>query len=163
MQQELLHWYDVITKQYYFTTNNDIIIQHDGLAMGAPSSGLIDEIFLLHMEHLHLAHLTHRHRIINYWRYIDDILLTFDANHTNIQVIVHDFNAIHPKLQFTAERERDNTLNYLDKSIHRTPPGMKTAIYRKPTFTYTIIPYTSNHHTQHKHATVKFLHNRLNT
>ena len=74
MQQELLHWYNIITKQNYFTTNNEIIIQQDGLAMGAPSSGLIAEIFLQHMEHLHLAHLTHRHRIINYWRYVGDIL-----------------------------------------------------------------------------------------
>ena len=59
-QQELLQWYDVITKQNYFTNNNDIIIQHDGLAMGTPSSGLIAEIFLQHKEHLHLAHLTHK-------------------------------------------------------------------------------------------------------
>jgi len=55
IQQELLHWY-IITKQNYFT--NEIIIQQDVLAMGAPSSGLIAEIFLQHMEHLHLAHLT---------------------------------------------------------------------------------------------------------
>jgi len=162
-QQELLQWYDVITKQNYFINNNDIIIQHDGLAMGAPSSGLIAEIFLQHKEHLHLAHPAHRHRIINYWRYVDDILLAFDPNHTNIQAIFHDFNAIHPTLQLTAETERDNTLNYLDISIHRTPTGMKTSIYRKPTFTDTIIPYTSNHPTQHKYATVKFLYNRLNT
>jgi len=127
-QQELLQWYDVITKQNYFINNNDIIIQHDGLAMGAPSSGLIAEIFLQHMEHLHLAHLTHSHRIINYWRYVDDILLAFDPKGTNIQEIVYDFNAIHPKLQFTAETEKDNTQNYLDISIHRTPTGMKTSI-----------------------------------
>jgi hypothetical protein len=46
--------------------------------MGATSSGLIAEIFLQHMEHLHLAHLTHRQGITNYWRYIDDILSAFD-------------------------------------------------------------------------------------
>jgi hypothetical protein len=40
---------------------------------------------------------------------------------------------------------------------------VKTSIYRNPTFTDTIIPYTSNHPTQHKYATVKFLYNRLNT
>jgi hypothetical protein len=67
IQQELLHWCDIITKQNYSTNNNEIVIQQDGLAMGAPSSDLIAEIFLRHMEHLHLAHLTHRHRIINYW------------------------------------------------------------------------------------------------
>jgi hypothetical protein len=60
MQQELLQWYDVITKQNYFT-NNDIIIQHDSLAIGVPSCGLIAEIFLRHTEHRHLAHLTHTH------------------------------------------------------------------------------------------------------
>jgi len=34
----------------------------------------------------------------------------------------------------------DNTLNYLDISIHRTPTKWKTSIYRKPTFTDTINP-----------------------
>jgi hypothetical protein len=48
---ELLQLYDVITKQNYFTNNNDIIIQHDGLAMGAPSFSLIAKIFLQHIEH----------------------------------------------------------------------------------------------------------------
>jgi len=52
-QQEILKWYDVITGQNYFTHNKDIILQYDGLAMGAPSSGLIAEIFLQHIEHTH--------------------------------------------------------------------------------------------------------------
>jgi hypothetical protein len=45
-QQELLMWYDIITRQNYFSYNQDIIYQHVGLAMGAPSSGLIAELFL---------------------------------------------------------------------------------------------------------------------
>jgi hypothetical protein len=139
-QQELLKWYNVITRQNFFTTNKDIIIQHDGLAMGTPSSCVIAEIFLQHTKNLHLAHLTHKHRIINYFRYVDDILMIFDPTHTNIQAILSDFNAIHSKLQFTAEVERDNKLNYLDITIHRTPTNLKTSIYRKPTFTDTIIP-----------------------
>ena len=40
---------------------------------------------------------------------------------------------------------------------------MRASIYRKLTFTDTIIPYTSSHPTQHKYAAVKFLRNRLNT
>jgi hypothetical protein len=67
-QHEITMWYDVITKQNYFTNNKDIIVKYDGLAMGAHSSGLIAEMFLQHTEHLHLAHLTHRHSIINYCR-----------------------------------------------------------------------------------------------
>jgi len=40
-QQEILSRYDVITKQNYFSHNKYIIILQDGLAMGAPSSGII--------------------------------------------------------------------------------------------------------------------------
>ena len=65
-QQEIVKWYDVITSQNYFAHKKDTVIQHDGLAMGAPSSGLIAEIFLQHIEPTHLAHLTHKHKIINY-------------------------------------------------------------------------------------------------
>jgi hypothetical protein len=57
-KKEILKWYDVITKQNYLTHRNDIISQQDGLAMGAPSSGLIAEIFLQHIEHTHLTHMT---------------------------------------------------------------------------------------------------------
>ena len=37
----------------------------------------------------------------------------------------------------------------LDLSINRTPHNTRTAIHRKPTFTDTIIPYSSNHPPQH--------------
>jgi hypothetical protein len=46
-----------------------------------------------------------------------------------------DFNTIHPKLHFTAETEQNNTINYLDISIHKTAHNIKIAIYKKPTFT----------------------------
>jgi len=162
-KQELLKWYDVITMQNYFAHKGKTVIQQDGLAMGAPSLGLIAEIFLQHIEHSHLAHLTHKHKIINYCRYVDDILLIFNSSHTDIQKILADFNSLHHKLQFTAETEKDHALNYLDISIHRTPTNLRTAIYRKPTFTDTIITFTSNHPTHHKYAAIRHLYNRLNT
>jgi hypothetical protein len=43
------------------------------------------------------------------------------------------------------EIEENQALNYLDVTIHRTATTFKTATYRKPTFTDTIIPYSSNH------------------
>jgi hypothetical protein len=73
------------------------------------------------------------------------------------------FSDLQPKLQFTAELERNHTLNYLDISTHKTPTNVRTVMYRKPTFMDTIIPYTSNHPTHHKYTTVRFLFNRLDT
>jgi hypothetical protein len=78
-------------------------------------------------------------------------------------MILEDFNALNPKLEFTAEEEKDHNLNYLDISIHGTHTNIKTAINRRPTFTDTIIPYTSNHPTHNKYATVRFLFNRVDS
>jgi hypothetical protein len=48
--KELLMWYDTITRQNYFTHNNNIMTQRDGLAMCAPSSGLIPHKPLKHVH-----------------------------------------------------------------------------------------------------------------
>jgi hypothetical protein len=109
-----------------------------------------------------MAELSAKHKII-YFRYVDDILIIYDSNHSDIQDILADFNTLHPNLQFTVETEKDNTINYLDLNIQRTPSGWKTAIYRKPTFTDAIIPYKSNHPPQHKYAAVRFTYNRLHS
>jgi hypothetical protein len=131
--------------------------------MGAPSSCLIAEIFLQHLEHLHLAHFARKHHIINYCRYVDDIFLIFDSNNTCIQNLVKNFSTLRPKLEFTAEIEENQTLNYLHITIHRTHTSFKTAIYRKPTFTDTVIPYSSYHPTHHKYVAVRFLFSRLDS
>ena len=68
---------------------------------------------------------------------------------------------MHPNLQFTAETEGNNTIKYVDMTIPRTSFSWKTAIYKKSTYTYTIIPYTSNHPSQHNYAAVRFIYNRL--
>ena len=49
-KQELLGWYDIITKQNYFLHKDKTLFQKDGLAMGAPSSGVIAEMFLQHSK-----------------------------------------------------------------------------------------------------------------
>ena len=124
-----------------------MIIQNNELVMGVPSSSMLSEVFLRHTANTHVAYLTQKHGIINYFQYVDVILVIFDSNYTDIQAILTDFNSIHPKLHCTAEIEQNNTLNYLDISIHKTQNNIKTSTYRKPTFTDTIIPYTSNYPT----------------
>jgi len=79
-KQELMKWFYTITSQNYFAHNGNMQIQNDGLAMGAPSS----ELFLQQMEHVHLARLSTKHKIIDYFHYVDYILLIFDSDHTDI-------------------------------------------------------------------------------
>jgi uncharacterized protein YfbU (UPF0304 family) len=66
-------------------------------------------------------------------------------------------------MKFTAETESNNKLNFLNITIHMIPTNWKISVYRKPTFTDTIIPYSSNHPAQHKYAAIRFLHSRPNT
>jgi hypothetical protein len=47
-----------ITKHNYFPNKNNIIIQNDGLAMGAPSFGILSGICLQYIEAIHTAHRT---------------------------------------------------------------------------------------------------------
>jgi hypothetical protein len=86
IKEEFLTSYDIITKQYYFIINNNIIVQNDKLIVGAPSSILLSEVYLQHLENSHIAYLAQKHRIIRVksFLYVDDILLIFDPNHTDI-------------------------------------------------------------------------------
>jgi hypothetical protein len=109
--------------------------------MGAPTSGLLAEFFLQHLEHIHILLLSDTHNIVRHFGYVDDILIIYDTNHSDVHNILDDFNTIHPKLKFTAEQETNSQINFLDITIHRTLTNWEFAVYRKPTFTDTIIPY----------------------
>jgi hypothetical protein len=45
-EHKLLDWYDVITKQSYFSHKVNLVIQNEGLVMGVPSSALLLEVLL---------------------------------------------------------------------------------------------------------------------
>jgi|GEM_PF-3687610 len=85
-QQELLNWYDTITNKNYFSNNGKIIIQQEGLAFGAPTSGTIAEFFLHHLEETHLTQLSKKQSIAAYFHYVDDIVLIYDSHHPNINI-----------------------------------------------------------------------------
>jgi hypothetical protein len=61
------------------------------------------------------------------------------------------------------ELETNKILNYLDVSIQRHNDNLELNIYRKLTFTGTIIPFNSCHLNEHRFAAIRFLINRLNT
>jgi len=117
-RQELLTWYETITKQNYFTSKGNKIIQKDGAGMGVPSTGILSEIFMQYTETSHIAHITKKHMIINYFHYVDDILI-FNSAHTDINPFLHILTPHTLTLHFTTETEQNNAINYLDISIHK--------------------------------------------
>ena len=56
----------------------------------------------------------------------------------------------------------NNTLNFLDLTIHRQNANFEFSIFRKPTYTDTIIPYNSCHLKEHTYAAIRYPVNRWN-
>jgi hypothetical protein len=66
--------------------------------MGAPFSALLSEIYLQHIEHNQILNLLIKHKVISFHRYVDDILIVYNTQHTNINNTLNEFNNIHRKI-----------------------------------------------------------------
>ena len=163
---QLIKLLDTTLKQNYFSYNNNIYIQQDGLPMGSPLSPIISEIFLQDIELQHIEKIKQQFNLQYYGRYVDDVFIVYDNHIDNSEKIVEHFNTLHPKLKFTLEKENNKILNFLDLTIMRVQQKNNTKfsykIYRKPITSKLAIDYNSSHTKSHKWANFRFLLNRLN-
>ena len=147
----------------YFQYRDQIYKQKTGLAMGAPSSSILSELYLQYIEHTIIFDTLTKHNILGYFRYVDDVLLAYDTTVTDIHEVLHDFNKATQPMSFTIEKEENNQLNFLDITIKKGNQSLHYEIYRKPTSTDIIIPSESNHPTEHKISAIRYLQNRKET
>jgi hypothetical protein len=131
--------------------------------MGTPSSAILSEVYLQHLEYTKIIKIITPHNIIGYFRYVNDILMIHDENSTDIHEVHTAFNDLAPMIKFTIEKETDNNLNFLDISIQNTGNKLLFNIYRKPTATDIIIPQDSCNPPAQKHAATRHLVNRMNS
>jgi hypothetical protein len=131
--------------------------------MGAPTSAILAELFIQHLEDTKIIKILNEHYIIDYYRYVDDILIVYDTRSTDIDNTLTDFNSIHPQVHFTIEKETSNQLHFLDITISNRHNQLKFDIYRKPTTTDLIIHNHSCHPLEHKKSAINYLINRMNT
>jgi len=94
---------------------------------------------------------------------VDDLLIMYNERKTDIEDVLYCFNNIAPKLNFNIEKETRGSVNFLDLTIHRDISSFPIDIYRKPTYTDSIIPIDSCHPIEHKYAAIRYLQNRLNS
>jgi hypothetical protein len=153
----------LIIKQNYFELNSKFYQQSEGLAMGTPSSALLAEIYLQHLEHNQMLDLLKKHKIISYHRYVDDILIVYNTLHTDINKALSEFNKKHRKIQFSMEEENNKQIIFLDLSITRTYNSPQFRIFRKPSATDIMIHNIFWHPTEHKISGIDYLLNRAIT
>jgi hypothetical protein len=136
-------------------------LQKNGLATGAPTSSILSEIYLQYLENTKIYDILSSSKIQGSFRYVDDILVIYNENYTDIEEVQNAFNNITPGLNFTLEVENDK-LNFLDLTI--TKPANKLAVdmYRKHTSINIIIPHNSCHPPEQELATIRYYVNRIN-
>jgi hypothetical protein len=101
--RHILTLVQVVLGQHYFRHENELFQQIEGLAMGAPTSSLLSEVFLQSLEHNTIYDILVEHKIVAYFRYVDDILIVYDNQETDIAHMLSLFNNLYPNLTFTME------------------------------------------------------------
>ena len=162
-KQSIIKLSKTLIDQNYFQILDETYVQTEGLAMGAPTSSIFSELYLQFLENSTIYNILLNYHIKGYFRYVDDILIVYDEEKTNIDTLLDCFNNISPKLKFTIEKEMEHKINFLDITINRESNKMSIDIYRKPTYTDVIIPNVSRHPREHKMAAIHYLYNRGNT
>jgi hypothetical protein len=129
--------------------------------MLGPTIKFLSEVYLQYLEHKTHYDILLRQHIISYHRYVDDILLVVNIHTSNIHDLLQDFNAVHPKLQFTLEEEEEeeeeeanNRLHFLEITIIRSNDSIQFNIYRKSTATDAIIHADSYNPNEHKQSVI---------
>jgi hypothetical protein len=90
-------------KYKYIEHNRKWYKQNDGLAMGAPASAILAEVFIQYLEHTTIFDILKKFQIVDYYKYVD-ILIIYNTRITNIDNTLNEFNNIHHKIKFTMEK-----------------------------------------------------------
>jgi len=57
--------------------------------MGSPTSSILSEVYIQHMEGTAIPMILSKHSIKEYYRYVDDMLIVYIDNNTNIHSVQH--------------------------------------------------------------------------
>ena len=123
---------ETITNNTFFTFNNKLYQQIDGIAMGSPIAPTLANIFLCQFENEWLKNCPVDFTPAFYR--MDDTFVLF-KNHNQAKLFLDYLNSKHPNIKFTIETETNKTLPFLDTLITRTNNVFSSSTYRKPTFT----------------------------
>jgi len=130
--------------------------------MGSPISPLVADIFMNYLERKIFESNNENLKYIKYWyRYVDDILCLWTGSMDQLNEFLIFINNIHKNIKFTLEIDMNHSINFLDLKITIENNRHVFGIFRKPTFTDTIIPSNSRHDISQKMSYFHSVINRL--
>ena len=130
----------------------------DGLAMGAPASPAIANIYMTSFEEKALDTWP-KNKPKAWYRFVDDVFSIIKQS--DVKDFLDHLNSQHPSIKFTLEMEKDKKLPFMDVMVQRIGEKLRTTVYRKPTHSGRYLNFNSNHPTEAKRSVVQALYNRL--
>jgi hypothetical protein len=109
IKQEIHAVTKLILRQNYYEFQNNTYKQSNGLAMGAPSSSVLSQLFLQHLENTVIYDTLGTENIAGYFRYLDDVLIVYRHDITNIEDVLDKFNRLTSSL--TSQWNKNKTVN----------------------------------------------------
>ena len=125
--------------------------------MGSPLGPALANIFVGYYEEKLFSEIS---KPAVYFRYVDDTFVIFQ-NEKELEEFLIRLNGLHSSLQFTFEKEKNNSLPFLDVHVEHTKDSYETKVYRKPTFTGQYLRWESFTPIKRKASSVSTLVHRV--
>lgn len=133
----------------FFSFNDDIYKQKEGLAMGLSLAPTMADIYLTDLFDTCLPKLSYKPAFLK--KYVDDVSSTVLESKIDETLRVFNNFSKDGRLKFTHELEIDCKINFLDMTlIHRTDKKVITNWYHKEISSNRILSFLSNHPTSMK-------------
>ena len=117
----------------FFTFNDKLYKQIDGVAMGSPLGPTLANFFLGNLENSVFEHSSPSHPKI-YFHYVDDVFAVFDDNPA-VDFFLNVINNLHNNITFTVDKSTAS-IHFLDVDVKVNSDGtFETYVWRKPTHT----------------------------
>lgn len=157
--KDIVSLYEHVLTTTYFQINNTFYEQIDGVAMGSPLSPVVANYYMESFEETALE--TAPQKPSHWFRYVDDTFVVWSHGEKELEIFLRHLNSIHPRIQFTMEKEANGKLPFLDVLVSRKENGsLGHQVFRKPTHTDRYLHKDSNHHHGQKRAMMKILVDR---
>ena len=136
----------------FFSFRGQYYQQTFGTAMGSPVSVTVANLVMEEIEQQAISTFNPPPR---FWKcYVDDTCTAIPTE--PVPTFHHHLNSISPHIQFTVEKESDQSLPFLDELLtHQADGTISTLVFRKSTHTDKYLDFTSHHPLAHKVSVIR--------
>ena len=140
--ESLVDLANLVLKNNYFEHNGEVFNQKQGTAIGTKFAPSYAILFMGDFEEKALDNYHLKPWI--WWRYIDDMFLSWEHGEDTLINFIEYLNGIHPSIQFTFKYSKES-IEFLDVLVLKEGDRLSTDLFVKETDTHQFLHFKSCH------------------